>query len=108
MTDEPLTQRHVRILLVLADEPRHGYAISKEITERSGGEVALLPGSLYRALAQLERRELIREAGTDEEDPRRRSYRLTDLGRAALRTELERMERLMDEGRRLGVLPREA
>ncbi len=107
MSDEPLTQRHVRMLLVLTDGPLHGYGIGKAITERSGGGIEMLPGSLYRALAQLVRRGLILEVGEDPEDPRRRRYRLTAEGRGALREELDRMAQIMDEGRRLGVLPRE-
>ena len=104
MSEDSLTQRHVRILLVLAEGARHGYAISKAITELSGGDVRLLPGSLYRALGQLERRDLIEETEPAGDDERRRTYRLTPEGKQALGEELRRMAGLAEEGRRIGVI----
>jgi PadR family transcriptional regulator, regulatory protein PadR len=104
MNDEPLTLRHTQILLVLAESQNHGYAIGKALQESSGQ--GLLPGSLYRALAQLLRRGLIEEASAAlAEDPRRREYRLTTAGRAALEGELAKIGDLVAQGRRLGLVP---
>lgn len=104
MTQSDLTTRHVRILLVLADEPRHGWAISQEIEDETEGRISLRPGSLYRALHQLLERGLIREVTDPEEDPRRRMYEVTRAGRHALASELTGMGQLVSRGRRLGVL----
>lgn len=103
MTEDALTLRHTRILLVLAESPNHGYAIGKALQDASGEP--LLPGSLYRALSQLLRRELIEETGAGAADPRRREYRLSEAGREALARELARLRDVMDQGRRLGLLP---
>ena len=100
-----LTQRHVQILLVVAEQPLHGYAISKEIEARTDGRVALKPGSLYRALHQLLESTYIEEVDSgDSNDDRRREYRLTQAGREALRGTLEDMRGLLDSGVGLGIL----
>jgi DNA-binding PadR family transcriptional regulator len=99
-----LSTRHIRILLVLADAPSHGYVISQRIEDETAGGVTLRPGSLYRALHQLLERGLIRERNAVEEDPRRRRYELTPAGRKALTAELSAFRRLVSRGRRLGVL----
>ena len=105
MTRE-LTPRHVQILLVLAESPSHGYAIGKEIEERTGGAVVLKPGSMYRALHQLLEADCIEEIETgDSDDERRREYRVTRLGRRAMREALEDYRDLVKTGERLGVLP---
>jgi DNA-binding PadR family transcriptional regulator len=108
VTLQDLTTRHVRILLILAEEPRHGYVISQKIEDETDGRVTLRPGSLYRALHQLLERGLIRERNDPDEDPRRRMYALTGAGRRALTTELDGMGRLVAHGRKLGVLNRNA
>jgi DNA-binding PadR family transcriptional regulator len=72
------------ILVSLSDGPKHGYAIMTDVEEISG--VPLGPGTLYGALARLERRGLIEAL---EPDDRRRPYRLTGLGVAALKTQLD-------------------
>lgn len=104
MPDSPLSTRHVHILLALADEAQHGYSVGKRIEEDTGGRIVLRPGSLYRALHQLLERGLIREDEEVDDDPRRRTYRITATGRAALREELGGMDRLVERGRRIGVL----
>jgi DNA-binding PadR family transcriptional regulator len=65
-------------LLLLAEEPRNGYAIMQELEQRSGGAWRPSPGSVYPALQQLEDEGLIR---SDEQDGRR-LFDLTDAGRA--------------------------
>lgn len=87
----------VHILLALADDDRHGYAIMQAVREQSRGAVPLRTGSLYRHLSQLIDdgwvAEIKRPAG---DDPRRRAYyRLTPRGRAALRVERARLVHLL-------------
>jgi DNA-binding PadR family transcriptional regulator len=87
------------ILASLAGGPKHGYAMTEDIEQMSG--VALGPGTLYGALARLERRGLIEALPADE---RRRPYRITALGVAALREQLTQIERFAATGlRRLGI-----
>ena len=90
------------ILLALADGERHGYAIRQEAAERSGGEVLLEAGTLYRALRRLLEAGLVAEqrSPTNDVDERRRTYRLTDLGRRSLTAETERMAALVETARR--------
>lgn len=71
------------ILASLADGPKHGYAMMEDIAEMSG--VRLGPGTLYGALARLEQRGFIEPLPAEQ---RRRPYRLTGLGAAALREQL--------------------
>ena len=90
------------ILLALTDGERHGYAIRQEAAERSGGEVLLEAGTLYRALRRLLEAGMVAEerAAATDVDERRRTYRLTDLGRRALTAETERMAALVETARR--------
>ena len=88
------------ILLALMDGERHGYAIMNDVAQRTGGEIKLLPGVLYRHLHRLLDGGLIDELdrrsipeGTDE---RRRYYRVTDGGVAAARAETLRMAKLVE------------
>jgi DNA-binding PadR family transcriptional regulator len=81
------------ILSSLAGGAKHGYAITKDV-EQLGGPT-LGPGTLYAALARLERLGLIEALP---EQRRRRPYRLTGLGAAALRAELLRRQRLLQIG----------
>ncbi len=74
------------ILVSLSDGPKHGYAIMTDVEEISGSPLG--PGTLYAALARLERRGLI-EALEPEE--RRRPYRISGLGATTLRAQLEQM-----------------
>lgn len=84
------------ILVTLAQGDRHGYAIIKEIETITNGEVALLPGTLYRLIGQLCRDEWIVEVrSVSGEDPRRRYYRLTPGGRRALAAEVARLESML-------------
>jgi DNA-binding PadR family transcriptional regulator len=85
----------------LASGPKHGYALTKDITEFAG--VTLGPGTLYGAIARLEERGLIapEPVGADE---RRRPYRITAAGRSALEAAVRDMRSLADVGAaRLGI-----
>jgi len=90
----PLTPVVFDILVTLASADQHGYAILSEVRERTGEMVR--PGSLYRALNRLLDEALIEEmdarpAGQDD-DGRRRYYRLTDLGRRVATVEAARLD----------------
>jgi DNA-binding PadR family transcriptional regulator len=104
----PLRPVEFHILLALAEGERHGYAIRQEAAARSAGEVLLEAGTLYRALRRLLGAGLVAErrpdAGEDPGDERRRTYRLTDLGRQAAAAEAERMAALVDAARRRNLV----
>jgi DNA-binding PadR family transcriptional regulator len=79
------------VLLSLAEQPRHGYSILKDIESMSGGRVLLSTGTLYGALQRLLDNGWI-ERVEEEDAPRdRRTYRLTSRGRRNLQAEIERM-----------------
>jgi DNA-binding PadR family transcriptional regulator len=81
------------ILASLAEGPKHGYAIMLDVEAISGSPLG--PGTLYGALARLERRGLIEALEPVE---RRRPYRLTGLGEATVRAQLERLAGLAATG----------
>jgi DNA-binding PadR family transcriptional regulator len=81
------------IMASLAEGPKHGYAMMEDIAAMSG--VRLGPGTLYGALARLERRGLISPLAAEE---RRRPYRLTPRGAAALREQLVSLEQFAATG----------
>lgn len=99
-----LPTSHFHILLALADEDRHGYSIMKETEALTQGEVKLGPGALYTALGKLADQGLIEEIderpAPDLDDARRRYYRITDAGRAALGAELQRFHQVVEHARR--------
>jgi DNA-binding PadR family transcriptional regulator len=89
------------ILVSLTAGPKHGYAIMADVEEMSGAQLG--PGTLYAALARLERRGLIEALPADD---RRRPYRLTGAGEATLRSQLDRLRGLVHLGlERLGDAP---
>ncbi|HEX4243957.1 MAG TPA: helix-turn-helix transcriptional regulator [Acidimicrobiales bacterium] len=87
------------ILTSLAAGPKHGHALAKDIEDFAG--VALGPGALYGAITRLEERGLIEPLDSDD---RRRPYRITEAGTAALASVVAEMRRLADTGAaRLGT-----
>jgi len=98
----PLTPRVFHLLLALMDGPQHGYALMKEVEDRSGGKVRVGPGTLYEAVHTLRDRGLVAEteARPDDHDARRRYYELTPFGRRVLAAETERLADLVDFARR--------
>jgi DNA-binding PadR family transcriptional regulator len=106
----PIPVSEFQILLALADEERHGYAIMREVTVRTNGDVQLGPGTLYGSIKRMVNAGLIEE--TDErpdpdlDDERRRYYRITSLGRRAAVAEARRMERLVGIARAKRLLGR--
>ncbi len=90
----------VLVLVSLSDGPKHGYAITTDVLEQTG--VRLGPGTLYGSLSKLVERGLIEPVQSDD---RRRPYRITGAGRAALAHQLASWERIVTTGQvRLGGL----
>lgn len=93
----------LHVLLALSDGETHGYGIMREITERTGGELKVGPGSLYFTLNKLLDAGMIAES-SDRPDPelddaRRKYYRLTESGLAVLESELVAMSEIVDLAR---------
>jgi DNA-binding PadR family transcriptional regulator len=91
---EPLTEAVLLILLSLAEQPRHGYAILKDVTEISGDRVVLSTGTLYGALRRLLGDGWIERFEEEEASRDRHAYRLTTVGRKFLQVEVARMNQL--------------
>lgn len=100
------------ILMALADEDRHGYAIIQEVQIRTNGEVRLSPATLYRSIQRMLDDELIEEVherpAPELDDERRRYYRLTATGRSAAREEANRLAELVRLARASGFVTRKA
>jgi DNA-binding PadR family transcriptional regulator len=96
----PLTTLTYHILLALADHDRHGYSIIKEVEERTGKMMQIETGALYHAIRRMRTEELIEPVPEGEraqdEDSRRRTYRLTEWGRDVLAAESTRLRQLVD------------
>ena len=106
-TQLPLTPAVFHILLALADQDRHGYAIILDIAERTEGAMRLGTGTLYTAISRLLEQELIEEPderpAADEDDERRRYYRLTPFGREVANAEARRLAALVKMARSRGI-----
>ena len=96
----PLTPALFHVLLSLADGDKHGYAILKEVENRTDGEVVLSTGTLYGIVKRLLAEGLIRELASLS-DERRTAYRLTPFGRKVALAEAERLRTLVATARRL-------
>jgi DNA-binding PadR family transcriptional regulator len=95
---DPLPSAAFQILLALAGEDLHGYAIMRQVEEQTSGRVRLGPGTLYSSIQTLLEEGLIEEidGGSGEAaSERRRYYRLTTAGRKVARTEAERLADLL-------------
>jgi DNA-binding PadR family transcriptional regulator len=107
----PLSPATLHILLSLAGEELHGYAIMQEVQRQSEGKYKLGPGTLYDNLQKMIDRGLVEELGRKpgDDDPRRRYYRLSMLGRGVLTAEISRLDDVVREGKmRLQAKPRRA
>jgi DNA-binding PadR family transcriptional regulator len=103
-----MTPAVFHVLLALAAGERHGYAILKDILERTHGKVRMQAGTLYGTLQRLLDLGWVQEvdAPDDEVDARRRYYRLSREGRDALRVEVARMDELVQIARAANVTPK--
>ena len=107
----PLPPATFHILLALSDGERHGYAIIQEVEERTGGELRMSAGTLYRSIARMVDQGLIAEVmrkASKQEDPRRRYYRVTPLGTSVARAEMRRLTQLVRLAKASGLKPEEA
>jgi DNA-binding PadR family transcriptional regulator len=98
----PLSPAVLHILLSLAAGDRHGYGIMQDIVRQSEGRYKLGPGTLYDNLQKLLDQGAVSESRTQSagDDPRRRYYRLTPLGRGLLAAEITRLDQVVREARR--------
>lgn len=104
----PLTPAMFHVLLALAGDDLHGYAILKEVELRTGGKVRLSTGTLYGLIKRLLADGLIAELRSRpaeaEDDERRRYYRLTNLGRQVAAAEAERLDEMVSVARTRNLL----
>lgn len=104
----PLHRDTFQILVALADRDRHGYSILRDIADRGGP--AISPSTLYSGIRRLLESGLIEELDErpdpEDDDERRRYYRLTSLGRRVAALEAQRLQKLLDAARAGGLLPR--
>jgi DNA-binding PadR family transcriptional regulator len=103
----PVSQPVFQILLSLVDADLHGYALIQDIRARTEGEVDLTASTLYGAIKRMVADRLIAEVAPSrgEDDPRRRYYRITRLGRDTARAEAARLDRLTAMARAKRLLP---
>src|SRR5215469_7833269 len=111
-TDEPLvpsTPAVFYLLLALAGGEKHGYELMKQVKQDSSGQVKMGTGTLYGSLKRMLTDGLIAEAGERPDpaldDERRRYYRLTDLGRRAFLTELQRYQEVISIANQRRLFP---
>ena len=105
----PLPPATFHILLAVSDEDRHGYAIIQDVAARTGGELKLSAGTLYRSIQRMLEQGLIvepRERPEPEmDDERRRYYRITEFGRRVAEAEARRLAQLLRMARQRGFAP---
>ena len=105
-TISPLKPAVLHILLALSPGQLHGLGIADAIERETGGEIRLGPGTLYRSLKEMAAARLVEQVGSAEsgDDPRRKYYRLTDIGLEVLQAEAARLARIVDVAKRRHVL----
>jgi DNA-binding PadR family transcriptional regulator len=108
----PLPTATFHILMAVADDDRHGYAIIQEIATRTGGEIKMSAGTLYRSIQRMIEQDLIAEVherpAPEFDDERRRYYRMTAFGTAVAKAEARRLQGLVRLARASGFVPRNA
>jgi DNA-binding PadR family transcriptional regulator len=96
----PLAPHSFQILLSLLERDLHGYSIIKDIDARTGGETVLGTSTVYAALKRMVQEGLLQETDGPAEDssggPKRRYFRITELGRDVARAEGFRIRRLQE------------
>lgn len=106
----PLPQAVFQILVALADQDRHGYAIMQDVAARTDGQLKLSPGTLYGSIKRMLEDGLIIEVESRlspaEDDERRRYYRITPFGRDVARAEANRLTVLLAQASGVGLTPR--
>lgn len=106
----PLQAATFHILMALTEGDLHGYAIIQHASTRTNGDVKLSAGTLYRSIQRMLDQELIEELldrpAPEQDDERRRYYRITTFGRAVARAEAARLAGLVKLARASGLVPR--
>src|SRR5215469_6087920 len=105
----PLPPATFHILMALADEDRHGYAIIQDIAARTDGRLQMSAGTLYRSIQRMQEQGLIVETrqrpAPEEDDERRRYYRITPFGLAVAKAEAGRLTEMVKLARARGISP---
>jgi DNA-binding PadR family transcriptional regulator len=105
----PLPEAAFHILIALADEDRHGYAIIQEVAARTDGALKLSAATLYRSIQRMLEQGLIVETherpAPEDDDERRRYYRIAPFGTAVARAEARRLTQLIKLARASGFAP---
>jgi DNA-binding PadR family transcriptional regulator len=108
----PLPPATFHILVALADDERHGYAIMQDVAARTGGDLKLNAGTLYRSIQRMLEQGLIEEVrdrpAPELDDERRRYYRITTFGRAVAKAETRRLAQMLKLARASGFAPGKA
>jgi DNA-binding PadR family transcriptional regulator len=95
------------ILVAVADQDRHGYAIMQDVAARTNDALKLSPGTLFGSIRRMLEAGLIAELSDrqrpDEDDERRRYYRLTAFGRAVAQAEATRLTTLLRQAKAAGL-----
>jgi DNA-binding PadR family transcriptional regulator len=105
----PLPSATFHILMAIASEDRHGYAIIQDIEQRTNGALRLSAGTLYRSIQRMLDQGLLVETSErpapELDDERRRYYRITPFGTAVARAEARRLSDLLTMARASGFAP---
>ena len=104
----PLPQAAFHILVALAQGDRHGYAIMQDVAAGTDGNLKLNPGTLYTTIRRLLEQGLVIELDErpdpEEDDERRRYYRLTGMGREVAKAEAARIQQTLAFARQAGLV----
>jgi DNA-binding PadR family transcriptional regulator len=105
--DSALSSLAFQVLLALGAGPLHGYAIIRDIEDRTGGRTSVRSGTLYTMIQRLLEDGLVEDAPAPApgSDSRRKYYRITALGRMAASTEAERLRELLSVARARNLAP---
>ncbi len=105
----PLPSATFHILMALASEDRHGYAIIQDIEQRTNGALRLSAGTLYRSIQRMLEQGLLVETNDrpapELDDERRRYYRITPFGTSVAKAEARRLNELVTMARASGFAP---
>jgi DNA-binding PadR family transcriptional regulator len=104
----PLPPPVFHILIALSEGERHGYAVMRDVAERTGGRVRMSPGTLYGSIKRMLEQGLVEEVRPRQgaaDDERRRYYRLTRFGRRVAEAEAGRLNDVLRQARAHGLLP---
>jgi DNA-binding PadR family transcriptional regulator len=105
----PLPPAMFQILVAVADQDRHGYAIMQDVAARTDGALKLSPGTLYGSIRRMLEEGLLVELSDrqrpDDDDERRRYYRITAFGRSVAQAEATRLATLLRQAKAVGLAP---